>query len=398
MLIVSIAHWACWLVVLGSGAYLVLAIASVAAFRRHPAPPGVRAQRVTVMRPLCGGEPGLEEGMESLLSQTVDDRLVHFVFGVASVTDPALSVAKQVAARFPDRRVAFVIDPTVHGANPKVSNLINMSGEGLEELVVITDSDVVLPPGSLQRLIDAAEPAEIGAVTALSRGRPGDLAERSQRLGALYLDGWFLPTALLHARLGEASVCYGQLTAIKREILPGGGFAAIADVLADDTELGHLARRAGRSIRFAPDVVEAWVNDIRLAALFTHELRWARTIRALQPFGYVASIFMHPGPLPLLLVAIEPTIATAIAAAGLVALRWLLVTLTHARLGRALKLRHADPVSLWLRDQLYFAVWVAGFFGRRIAWRGRSLWVGPAATVLVDPTDGQISIQPVRPA
>ena len=394
MVIVAIVHWTCWLLVVGSAAYLMLAIASVAAFRSRPDSPTVRAQTVTVMRPLCGWERGLEEGLESLLSQAVDNRLVRFVFGVTSVADPALSVARQVADRFPDRRVQFAVNPTVHGTNPKVSNLINMSVDGLEELVVITDSDVVLPPGSLQRLIDAAEPAHVGAVTALSRGRPGEALSRSQRFGALYLDGWFLPTALLHARLGEASVCYGQLTAIKREVLPGGGFEALADVLADDTELGHFARRAGRSIRFAPDVVEAWVNDTDLTALFTHELRWARTIRALQPVGYVASIFMHPGPLPLCLVAMQPTIATASAAVGLVALRWLLVTLTHARLGRAAELKHADPISLWLRDQIYFGVWVSGFFGNKIAWRGRQLWVGPAATVSVWPPNQSGSISP----
>ena len=387
MLIVLIAHFSCWLLVVGSAAYLSLAILSVAAFRPCAGSQPVRAQRVTVMRPLCGGERGLDEGIESLLSQAIDKRLVRFVFGVTSVTDPALSIARQVADRFPDRRVQFVVDPTVHGTNPKVSNLINMSVDGLDELVVVTDSDVVLPPGSLQRLIDAAEPVHVGAVTALSRGRPGEALSRSQRFGALYLDGWFLPTALLHARLGEASVCYGQLTAIKREVLPGGSFEALADVLADDTELGHLARRAGRSIRFAPDVVEAWVNDTDLTALFTHELRWARTIRALQPVGYVASIFMHPGPLPLCLVAMQPTIATASAAVGLVALRWLLVTLTHARLGRAAELKHADPISLWLRDQIYFGVWVSGFFGHKIAWRGRQLWVGPAATVSVRRTN-----------
>lgn len=372
---------ACWLLLVASAAYLFAALASVLAFR-PPRAVGEQARgRVSVLRPLCGEEDGLESALESLLSQDVDDTRFRFVFGVASPDDPALDIARTVAGRHPDRRVEFVVDPAIHGANPKVSNLINMSARGLEEIVVVTDSDVFLPPSSLRRLVDATSPEEVGAVTALYRGRPWTSGSAVQRFGALYLDGWFLPTALLHARIAPAAVCYGQLTAIKRDVLPGGGFGALANVLADDTELGHLARQAGRKIIFAPDVVEVCVNDANLGVLFGHELRWARTIRALQPVGYMASIVMHPGPLPLLLTVLQPGLSAWAGVLGLVFLRWLLVATTHARLGRAAGLGRIDPLTLWARDQLYFVVWIAGFFGRKISWRGRALWVGPNATV-----------------
>ena len=372
----------CWLLVCGAAAYLLLAIGSVIAFRPPKPPAPIVSTPVTVLRPLCGDEQGLEAGLQSLLSQEVDNSRFRFVFGVASAGDAALPIARAVAARFPDRRIAFVLDAATHGANPKVSNLINMAQGGLDPLVVISDSDVVLPPGSLKALVDAASPDDVGAVTALSRGRPGDRSSFAQRLGALYLDGWFLPTALLHARLAPAAVCYGQLTAIKREVLDhGGGFEAIADSLADDTELGHLTRRAGRRIVFAPHVVDVWVNDADLKSLFRHELRWARTIRALQPRGYVASIFMHPGPLPLLLTVIDPGLRAWGAVIGLTLLRYALVWTVKARFGRTESLRGADIFTVWIREQLYFIVWIAGFFGRKINWRGRELQVGPNATV-----------------
>lgn len=379
--LLALAEAAGWLLVAASAAYLLAALGSVAAFRApRPAGPG-RAFEVTVLRPLCGDEPGLELGLESLLSQAVDRHRFRFVFGVASARDPALAVARAVAARHPQRRVEVVVDARTHGANPKVSNLINMSAGGLDEMLVVTDSDVILPPGSLQAIVDAAAPPEVGAATALSRGRPTDRASIAQRFGALYLDGWFLPTALLHARIAPAAVCYGQLTAIKRELLPGAGFEGLADVLADDTELGHLTRRAGRAIVFAPHVVEACVNDADLATLFNHELRWAKTIRALRPLGYAASIVMHPGPLPLLAPLLARDGWSWLAVLGLAMLRWVLVTVTHLRFGRAQGLWPVDPLSLWVRDQLYFAVWVCGFFGRGIRWRGRTLQIGADATV-----------------
>ncbi len=385
---------ALWTLVAACVAYLGVALASVLAFR-FPSPPKLaETGKVTVLRPLCGDESGLEDGLESLLSQAVDDRRFRFVFGVASSLDPALALAKAVAARHPQRRVQFVADAAVHGSNPKVSNLINMSAGGLDELIVVTDSDVVLSPGSLSAIVDGLAPTGVGAVTALFRGRPQIEGSFVQRLAALYLDGWFLPTALLHARIGPAEVCYGQLTAIRREILPGGSFHCIANVLADDTELGHLARRAGRSIAFAPHVVEVCVNDSTLKALFGHELRWARTIRALKPNGYVASIVMHPGPLPLLLTVVQPGLAGWLAVLLLLLMRWTLVWTTHARLGRASSLPMAGPLVLWVREQIYFAVWVCGFFGRKIRWRGRVLWVGPEATVEDTATASAAELQP----
>lgn len=372
---------ALWLLVGGAAAYLLFALASVLAFR-PPRPLGKSPRpRTIVLRPLCGDEHGLDLALESLLAQEVSDEF-RFVFGVDSGRDPALIVARTVAARHPNRRVEFVIDPRKHGANHKVSNLINMATCGLDEIVVLSDSDVILPPGSLQALVDATSPAEVGAVTSLYRGRPGDDSSLVQRLGALYLDGWFLPTALLHARIAPASVCYGQLTAIKREVLEScGGLEALADSLADDTELGHFARRAGRKIVFAPHVVEVWVNDASLRALFSHEVRWARTIRALHPLGYFASIFMHPGPLPLLLTIVDPSVPAWLSVLGLGLLRWVLVWTTHARFGCAAGLKRANPLTLVVRGQLYFAVWVVGFFGSKIRWRGRELRVGPNATV-----------------
>src|SRR5207249_1153217 len=235
----------------------------------------------------------------------------------------------------PDRQVEFCIDLRSHGANPKVSNLINMAAGGLDEIIVISDSDVVIAPGALQRLVDAMAAKGVGAVTSLYRGRP--VTNSAVPLfGALYLDGWFLPTAVLHARLATPQVCYGPLTAIRREVLAqAGGLSSLADSLADDTELGRLTRRQGLRIAFAPDVAETWVNERTWRELFQHELRWARMIRALEPQGYLASIFMHPGPLPLLLALLEEDWLVWAACAGVLLLRWALVSLTWRRFGRA---------------------------------------------------------------
>jgi ceramide glucosyltransferase len=128
-------------------------------------------------------------------------------------------------------------------------------------------------------------------------------------------------------------------------------------------------------------IAETLVNERGIGDLFSHELRWAKTMRALHPLGYVGMIFTHPGPVSLALTIFDPSIPTACAALVLVLLRWTLVSVVHRKFGRAPGLAAPGPVLLVLREQIYFCVWVAGFFGRRIHWRGRRFEIGDGATL-----------------
>lgn len=369
--------WAAWAIVAAAAAYLIVAAASVVAHRAARGPGWASLPRVTVLKPLCGVEDGLEAALRSFLSQQADAHL-HYVFGVADPADPALALSRRVAADYPGCRVDFIVDPRTHGANPKVGNLINMAAVGLGEVVVMSDDDIIAPPGSLQALIDGLAAPGVGAVTSLYRARPGPAAGAIGRLGALFIDGWFLPMAVLHARLAPLAVTYGPLTAIRRDVLErAGGLAALADNLSDDAELGHLVRAQGRTIAFAPMVVETLANDRSLSDLFSHELRWARTVRGLDPVGYLASVITHSGPIPLLLALFSPGLASFGALLGLIGLRWMLVSLTARRFGRSFA--PPGPLTLWARDQLCFAVWLAGCVVKRVEWRGRRLTVGSGA-------------------
>ena len=173
--IIAVLTIAGWIVLCGNAAYLLLTIASVLTHRSRFGRSRANAQTVpaTVLKPLCGPEPGLEAALESFLSQETLAP-VRFVLGAASATDRALPIARAVAARYPHQRVEIRGDPRRYGTNPKVDNLINMSQSGLDEIVVVSDSDIVIPPGSLQRLLDQFSGPGVGAVTTLYRGRPAN--------------------------------------------------------------------------------------------------------------------------------------------------------------------------------------------------------------------------------
>jgi ceramide glucosyltransferase len=353
-------------------AFRLLALAAVALWRGDQGPGWPVPPRVTLLKPLCGLEDGLELALTSFLAQELTSP-VQFVFGAARADDPALALARQIAATFPHCEVLFVGDDQQHGGNPKVSNLINMAKSGLAEIVVISDSDVVIPPGALQAVVDALSAPGVGGVTSLYRGRPGVAGNRTQSFGAWYLDYWALPMAALHARLGGLDVTYGPLTVVRGDVLErGGGLATLASQLCDDAALGRMVLASGFKLAFAPYVVETLVNDASAGALFAHELRWSRTDRGEHPFGNLATVVSHPGPLPLLLL-LHPGPLAAFGLILPVLLRWLLARMVEERFGRAEGATRPGLAGIWLRDMFCFAVWLRGLTVRQVEWRGQRL-------------------------
>ena len=79
---------------------------------------------VTMLKPLCGAEPGLYENLRSFCLQ--DYPQYQIVFGVQDATDPALAVVKRLRREFPALPMDIVVSGQQHGSNRKISSLINM--------------------------------------------------------------------------------------------------------------------------------------------------------------------------------------------------------------------------------------------------------------------------------
>ena len=366
----------------GIGAvFAVLALAGVAyqmlsavMLRRLLTPPArVRAEPdawpgITVLKPLHGAEPGLHAALASLLAQDYPGPL-QVVFGVQSPTDPAQAVVGTLR-RSPSRAdVALVVDATPHGANRKVSNLINMIGRAKHEVLIIADSDIVAPPDYLRGVVTALGDPEVGVVTCPYRGQ--GVAGGWSRLAAMGISYQFLPSVAVGVGLKMAQPCMGSTVALHRETLERiGGFAAFADQLADDFAIGAAVRASGLRSVVAPVLVGHVCSENSLHELAQHELRWARTVRGVDPAGFAGSAVTYPAPLAL--IAFLATIFTGAAPIGLAALGIALIC--RFWLQRDVdRLAGARTGPWWLtplRDSLSFAVFLASFFVRAVDWRG----------------------------
>ena len=353
-------------VALIAGAYSTGAALLLRRFRETAAAPGLERQAVSILKPLCGAEPHLLEGLRSFARQ--DYPQLQIVFGVRDAADPAIEVVRQLQREFPDLDATLVVDPRVHGVNLKASNLINMLPSARHPIVVISDSDVRVGPGYLDTVVLALAPSNVGAVTCLYRGRAGP-GLRS-RLAALFINDWYFPAVLVSQALGNRSFASGVTIALRRRTLEAiGGLQLIANHVADDWLICDLVRRLGLKTVLSSVVVETEVADESFRAHADRELRWMRTIRTVAPLGYAfmgVSIFL---PLALLGALLAWPSPWALAPAGLTLVNRLVIHREQRRRGAA-RLGY-DWILIPLRDGLLFAAWVAGFLGRGITWRGR---------------------------
>jgi len=373
-------------------AQAVVASRLVASFarRQHAAPTSRPA--ITVLKPLHGDEPRLESALTTLCRQ--DYSAVQIVFGVQNAADPAIAVVRRLQARFPDLDIALVVDPEQHGMNRKVGNLINMLPTARHDVLVIADSDVHVRPDYLDRLAAALEQPGVGLVTTLYAGLPAPSPTLASRLGATQITHGFLPGALLARALGRQD-CLGATMCLRRHDLERiGGLPALQDHLADDNVLGRRIAALGLRVALAETVPLTTVPEPDLPALFRHELRWARTIRTLEPAGFAASVLQYPLAWALLTIALT---GGALWAIGVFLIAWVLRAAAALGVDHALAAtwRDSQPESyggdehgsndiaalafscpVWLlplRDILSVVVMLASYGGRQVDWRGQSL-------------------------
>ncbi len=375
---------------LASIGYLLVACFCVLRFQTQlikPIPPLPEPPGVTLYKPLHGLDYQLKENLRSFFEQ--DYGKLQIIFGLSRADDPAIAVVRDLIAQFPEIDAELLISDRSNGENPKVSNLMNMDGRAKHDILIISDSDMIVEPDYTRRIVGGFEGARVGLVTCLYKGTPAP--GLASHLGAMFISQWFTPSALIPATFGKMRNCFGATMAIKRSVLVEiGGFEALVSNLADDYTLGRLVLQAGYEINLGSVVVENIVQEQNLKSLILHELRWARTIRSVEPVGFASTFLTDAIPLALITswAAHMADFGPLLAGAPLM-LAFSTRLLLHYSTKRTFSSK--QPVSFWIipvRDILSFIVRLLCYTGRKVSWRNTELSVdkggeithfGPAA-------------------
>jgi ceramide glucosyltransferase len=364
------------LTVAGMGYFLAALLAARVFLLKLRAPLPEFAPGVSILKSLKGLDPGMRDAFRSHCRQDYTGPF-ELLFGVSALDDPAIAAVVELQAEFPDRKIRLIECPLRLGTNGKVSTLIQLLPHAQHNFVLINDSDITVSPRYLQRVMAMHAPVsasgaarKTGLVTALYRGRAHEtLPSRLEAIG-IAID--FQPSVLL-ARWIEGGLRYGlgSTLCVSLESLESiGGLNPLVDHLADDYELGERVFKAGYDVALTTEVVETSVPAYTWQGFFDHQLRWYRTVRDARPWGYAGLVFTYGLGWALL----------NLAASGLSPLSlWLLALSFFLRLSLAMTVgaevlgdRQVLP-GLWLiplRDMVAMGLWVAGFAGNTIIWRG----------------------------
>jgi len=345
-----------------AAAYQILALIACFSHLRRQDPLPSSRPGVSILKPVYGAD---DHFWPAILSHAqIQYANFEILFGVASLVDSAVAFIARLQSEFPAVDIRLV-QVSSEAPNGKVGSLIDLARQARYPVLVVNDSDIVVPTGYLDRLVGPLEDHSTGLVTCLYRAGADTFATKWEALG-IATD--FAPSALVAPLVGVNEFGLGSTLAFRKEDLDRiGGFESIAPYIADDYQLGKRISASGKRVHLSSMPVETHLGAATWKSVWEHQVRWARTIR-LSRGAYLG--------LPITNASLWAVFAFLHGwdhvAAGLLLFR----LITGLTAGLAI-LR--DPITArywWLmpfRDLYAFGVWVAGATGAEVTWRGKRL-------------------------
>ncbi len=355
--------------VLGSWVYCILTLIAARRYLSVRPPEFSGAIPISILKPLSGADEGLESNLRSFFEQ--DYPAFEILMAVRHDGDAAIDIVRKVQDQYPRVRSRLLLTGEPPYPNAKVFSLDCMLAAASHDLLVMSDSDIRVTRQMLRTIAAEFQDPHVGLATCPYRAVPGRGAW--SLLEALGLNTEFLAGVLVARLLDGMQFALGPTIAARRQTLERiGGFRRLRNYLAEDFVMGKLAAESGCGVILSSYVIEHHIGTQRFGPNLRHRLRWNRSTRRSRPWGYIGQVFTNPLPLALWLCALRPPwwpclMVTAILRA---AAAW-------ATAGPVLH----DPLTRrhwWLvpfEDILSFVVWIGGFFGNTILWRGRQYYL-----------------------
>jgi ceramide glucosyltransferase len=329
--------------------------------RPHGRPP------VSILRPVCGIEHAIERTLGS--GFTLDYPDYELIFCVASGADPVIPRIRRLMAANPTVPARILVGDDRISINPKLNNLVKGWAAAKHEWIVMADSNVLMPPDYLDRMLDRWD-ATTGLVCSPPLGSEPD--GYGAEFECAYLNTYQARWQLAADAIGQG-FAQGKSMFWRRENLDRhGGIAALAADPAEDAAATKAIRANGQRIRLVRQPFAQPLGPRALRAVWSRQLRWARLRRVTFP-AFFCMEFLTGGLFP---IALAAWLAFQDGIPG-----WLAPTLAVAWYGAEAALAknlgwhysRRSPLAWILRDLSLPALWIAAVCGSGFEWRGNQM-------------------------
>jgi ceramide glucosyltransferase len=356
--------------ILTSTIYLALVLVAALRFRRRPKAASTFTPPVSLLKPLHGAEPGLRDYLEGFFRLDYPD--YEILFCARSETDPGLSMARELSAKYPQIPVRILTSGEPPWPNARCYSLNEMKAAARHDILVITDSDVRVTPEYLRAVVEPFRREQTGLVTCVYRGvaTQGGLWARLEGLGmSVEMTSGVLVAEMLE---GMRFALGPSMVVRKRCVDQIGGFEKLGDYYADDFMLGNLVAEKGNTVVLSNHVIDHCIVNTKFEQSLAHQWNWMKSTRFSRPKGHLGTGLTFGLPFGLLVFAAAMLIGKPWI--GLVALSWTVIArvLQSVLVGwfvvkdkEALRLAWLYP----LRDLMGSLLWMASYASRRVGWR-----------------------------
>ena len=354
----------------GAGLLLTIQLATVAlAWSALVRPPPANARRdrpgISVVRPVCGLEHLLEQTLTTTFQADYPE--YEIIFCVADPTDAAIPLVQRLISAHPDIPARLLIGDDKISGNPKLNNCVKGWRGARHDLILLSDSNVLLPPDTLNRLM-----AEWTPGTGLVSSPPIGIEPQGfwARLECAFLNSFQARFQMASARLGHG-FAQGKMLLWEKSVLEqAGGIAVLGREMAEDVASTKVVRATGLHVRLPGRFFAQPIGPRRFDAVWRRQVRWARVRRLGFPALFLPELLAGAAfpVLFLLMAGLTPWIAPLL-------LLWYGAEYLLARSGNW---PHgpADIVAWIVRDALLPALWLVCWTSSGFEWRGNVMTTG----------------------
>jgi ceramide glucosyltransferase len=333
---------------------------------RRPAGGPVPLPPVTVLRPVCGLENFLEETLETTFQ--ADYPRFELIFCAADSADPAIALVRRLMAKYPGVAAQVLIGDDKVSGNPKLNNLVKGWKAARYDYVLMSDSNVILPPDYLKRCM-----AEFTPDTGLVSSPPiGIRAETFwARVECAFLNTFQARWQMASSALGNGFAQGKMLFWDARVLRAAGGIEVLGREMAEDVASTKTVRAAGKVVRLPGRFFEQPVGSRDRATVWGRQVRWAK-VRRLGFVMYFLPEVLAGAALPFLAVLALVVIGASPWTIPLFIVLWYGPEYALAAAGGWP--RTPTDLAAWVtRDALLPALWLAAWRGNSFEWRGNAM-------------------------
>jgi ceramide glucosyltransferase len=263
--------------------------------------------------------------------------------------------------------------------NPKVAQLLSLDRMARGEVLVVSDSNVRVPPDYIESLLSEFRDPKVGVVCSLFVGTgeaTAGAALENLQLGTMVTAG-----IVAAATVTGKVLTVGKSMAMRREHLRAvGGFEAVGSVLAEDHVLGCVFSEAGFETRLCACPVENRNVGCSVARTIERHTRWAKIRRSISAPAFAFEPLLSPLLTSTLVFCAWPSHFSA-KACLLALLIQLAGAFTTMRVLRGRMPRWTFASFEILRTYVLFFCWARAWASRRVSWRGHDYQIGSGTRI-----------------